>query len=66
VRPTIVPVPTPAEAAALAAAIDAVLAEERPAFEGAEVPAAYRSAWRRAALLEGVRGPDGASAGGAR
>jgi len=56
----VVPAPTPEEAAALATAIEAVLAEERSRGGRAELPAAYRSAWRRAAIREGVRATGGA------
>ena len=49
VRPT----PSPDEAAAIAAAVQAVLGASGAA--GADPrPAAYRSAWRRAAIREGV------------
>jgi hypothetical protein len=46
--------PTPAEAAALAAAVAQVLEQERrlAAAGGDPVPAAYRSAWRQAGLRE--------------
>lgn len=47
------PAPTPDEAAAIAAAVQAVLS----ASGGADAdprPHAYRSAWRRAAIREGV------------
>jgi len=45
--------PSPDEAAAIAAAVQAMLAVQ----DGADAdprPAAYRSAWRRAAVREGV------------
>jgi len=47
------PMPSPDEAAAIAAAVQAMLAAQ----DGADAdprPAAYRSAWRRAAVREGV------------
>jgi len=46
--------PTPEEAAAIAAAAQAVLAAAAPAAEDPR-PWPYRSAWRRAAIDEGVR-----------
>jgi hypothetical protein len=42
--------PTPEEAAAIVAAVEALLAAERAAAAAPPLPAAYRSAWRRAAL----------------
>jgi hypothetical protein len=45
--------PTPAQLAATAAAVSALLDEER-AGEPDPLPAAYRSRWRRAAILEAV------------
>jgi hypothetical protein len=45
--------PTPAQLAATAAAVTALLEEER-AREEEPLPAAYRSHWRRAAILEAV------------
>ena len=51
---TISPAPTPAEAAAIAAAVRTLLEAGRHG-EGADPrPAAYRSAWRRTAILEGA------------
>ena len=49
VRPT----PSPDEAAAIAAAVQAVLGASAGAPADPR-PAAYRSAWRRAAIREGV------------
>jgi hypothetical protein len=46
------PTPSGAEAAAIAAAVEQFLAETSPAPASAGPP---RSAWQRAALLEGVR-----------
>ncbi len=47
------PVPSPDEAAAIAAAVQAVLSAQGGA-DADPRPAAYRSAWRRAAMHEGV------------
>ena len=47
------PVPSPDEAAAIAAAVQAVLTAQGGA-DADPRPAAYRSAWRRAAMHEGV------------
>jgi len=50
--------PAPAELAAMTAAVAAVLEDEARAAAAAADPrpAAYRSAWRRAAVAEGLRG----------
>lgn len=48
--------PSAAESAALAAAITALVEGERGA-PGDPVPAAYRSRWRRAALIESSEVP---------
>ena len=45
--------PSPDEAAAIAAAVQAVLSAQGGA-DADPRPAAYRSAWRRAAVREGV------------
>lgn len=45
--------PSPDEAAAIAAAVQAVLSAQGGATADPR-PAAYRSAWRRAAMHEGV------------
>jgi hypothetical protein len=45
--------PGRAQAAAIAAAVEAVLAQAAPVDDAR--PAAYRSAWRRAAALAGMR-----------
>ena len=47
------PVTSPDEAAAIAAAVQAVLSAQGGA-DADPRPAAYRSAWRRAAMHEGV------------
>lgn len=47
------PTPSPDEAAAIAAAVQAVLGAARGA-DADPRPAAYRSAWRLAAIREGV------------
>ena len=47
------PTPSPDEAAAIAAAVQAVLTAQGGA-DADPRPAAYRSAWRRAAMHEGV------------
>ena len=47
------PVPSPDEAAAIAAAVQAVLSAQGGA-DADPRPAAYRSAWRRAAMHEGA------------
>lgn len=47
------PMPSPDEAAAIAAAVQAVLSAQGGA-DADPRPAAYRSAWRRAAMHEGV------------
>jgi hypothetical protein len=52
------PTPTPEEAAAIAAAVEWLLAAEAAAAD-AGAPAAYRSPWRRAGILEAVRRPRG-------
>jgi hypothetical protein len=49
--------PSPAEAAAVLAAVQ-VLLEAESALSAPELPWAYRSAWRRAAIDEGIRGAD--------
>ncbi len=48
--------PGPATMAALAAAVAAVI-EEESAVVADPLPGAYRSRWRRAALLEGTEVP---------
>ena len=47
------PAPSPDEAAAIAATVQAVLSAQGGA-DADPRPAAYRSAWRRAAIREGV------------
>jgi hypothetical protein len=49
--------PGPAQLAALAAAITALIEGERARGPADPVPAAYRSRWRRAALLESSEVP---------
>ncbi len=46
--------PTAAELAAVAAAVAAVLDEEAASVAADPVPAAYRSAWRRAAIRDAL------------
>ena len=46
--------PTAAEIAAVAAAVAAVLDEEAAAATADPLPAAYRSAWRRAAIRDAL------------
>jgi hypothetical protein len=54
------PTPTPEEAAAIAAAVEWLLeAEAGTGAADAGAPAAYRSPWRRAGILEAVRRPRG-------
>lgn len=48
------PAPTPEEAVAIAAAVRTLLDAGRHGGESDPRPAAYRSAWRRAAVLEGA------------
>jgi hypothetical protein len=47
--------PDPAEVAAITAAVAAILEEEQAAAVHDPLPAAYRSAWREAAIAEGLR-----------
>jgi hypothetical protein len=49
--------PSQGQLAALAAAVTALVEAERPVPADA-VPAAYRSRWRRAALVEAIAVPD--------
>lgn len=49
------PTPSPEEAAAIVAALERFLTDTAPAPQ----PAEPRSAWQRAALLEGVTGASG-------
>ncbi len=49
--------PTREEAAAVIAAVQ-VLLEAESAQDAPELPWAYRSAWRRAAIDEAIRGAD--------
>ena len=51
--------PAPAELAAIAAALTALVESERGA-PADTTPAAYRSRWRRAAMLENTEVPRGA------
>ena len=51
--------PAPAELAALAAAVTALVESEGGAPAGT-APVAYRSRWRRAAMLENTEVPGGA------
>lgn len=48
------PTPSPDEAAAIAAAVRVLLEASRDGAGADPQPAAYRSAWRRAAIREGV------------
>lgn len=48
------PTPSPDEAAAIAAAVRVLLEASRHGADADPRPAAYRSAWRRAAIREGV------------
>ena len=55
----VTPTPSPEEAAAIAAAVQALLQSSGHAADADPRPAAYRSAWRRAAIRQGVdRAPD--------
>jgi hypothetical protein len=49
--------PGPARLAALAAAATALIEDERDAGPADPLPAAYRSRWRRAALIESSEVP---------
>lgn len=51
---SISPAPSPEEAAAIAAAVRTFLEASRHGADADPRPAAYRSAWRRAAILEGA------------
>jgi hypothetical protein len=51
---SISPTPTPEEAAAIVAAVRTLIEAGRHAATTDVRPAAYRSAWRRAAILEGA------------
>jgi hypothetical protein len=48
------PAPSPEEAVAIAAAVRVLLEAGRHSGQADPRPAAYRSAWRRAAIREGV------------
>jgi hypothetical protein len=50
----VTPVPTPEEAAAIAAAVRVLLEGARHGAGADPRPAAYRSAWRTAAIREGA------------